>query len=377
MSELSRLRGNERYEVCEDEAVTGLALSERKKKILRAVIEMYVQNAEPVGSKAVAQWAGLDVSSATIRNDMADLEEQGYLEQPHTSAGRIPSAKGYRLYVNELMGDYKLSIQETERINAALKGKMQALDKVIDEAGRVVAKLTQYPAFAITAPPERVTIRRFDLLLVEQTAFIAVVMTDTNSVQNKLFRLDREVGESQLQMLGTLLNTGFTGLTLSELGPKLTEVSRHAASDAYQLIELVVTFGMETLEELSKLPVHTAGIANLLEHPEYRSLEKAQPLMSLLDHADPTVLPATIAAGDGANIVIGPENVSEALKDSSVVMASYDLGDGMRGLIGVVGPTRMDYAKISARLAYVAQGLSQIMGQTALPDEKHTKEGTT
>ena len=350
--------------------VSGLELSERKKKILRAVIESYVQNAEPVGSKAVAQWAGLDVSSATIRNDMADLEEQGYLEQPHTSAGRIPSPKGYRLYVNELMGDYKLSIQETERINQALKGKMQALDRVIDEAGRVVAKLTQYPAFAITAPPERVTIRRFDLLLVEETAFIVFIKTDTNSFQNKLFRLERQLSESQLQMLGTLLNTGFTGLTLAELGPELERVARHAAPDAYQLIELVVTFGMEVLEELGKRPVHTAGLANLLEHPEYQSLEKAQPLMSFLDHADSVPLPATFSPDEGASIVIGPENVSEALKDSSVVMASYDLGDGMKGLIGVVGPTRMDYAKISARLAYVARGLSQIMGQAALPPER-------
>ena len=204
-----------------------------------------------------------------------------------------------------------------------------------------------------------------------------VVMTDANTVQNKLLRLDRELSESQLQMLGTLLNTGFTGLTLSELGPKLQEVSRHAAPDAYQLIELVVTFGMEVLEELSKQPIHTAGIANLLEHPEFQSLEKAQPLMSFLDHADSASLPAKLSVGEGSNIVIGPENVSEALKDSSVVMASYDLGDGMKGLIGVVGPTRMDYAKISARLAYVAQGLSQIMGQAALPDDKHTKEGTS
>ena len=348
-------------------------LSERKKKILRAVIELYVQNAEPVGSKAVAQCAGLDVSSATIRNDMADLEDQGYLEQPHTSAGRIPSAKGYRLYVNELMGDYKLSIQETERINEALKGKMQALDRVIDEAGRVVAKLTQYPAFAITAPPERVTIRRFDLLLVEQTAFIAVGMTDTNTVQNQLVRLDRELSESQLQMLGTLLNTGFTGLTPAELKPKLAEVSRHAAPDAYRLIELVVSFGMEVLEGLSKLPVHTAGIANLLDHPEYQSLEKAQPLMSFLDHADSASLPATIAAGEGANIVIGPENVSEALKDSSVVMASYDLGDGMKGLIGVVGPTRMDYATVAARLSGFADGLTRLFGQQQLPPKEDTE----
>ncbi len=358
--------------------MTAMELSPRKKDILRAVIELYVQNAEPVGSKAVAQWAKLDVSPATIRNDMADLEEKGYLEQPHTSAGRIPSAKGYRLYVNELMGDYKLSIQETQRINEALDLKMKALDRVIDEAGRAVAKLTQYPAFALTAPPERVTIRRFDLLLVEKSSFIAVVMTDSNTVRNKLFQLDREVGESQLQMLGTLLNTGFTGHTLAELPSALERVAHHAAGEAYELIELVVTFGMEVLEELGKLPVHTAGIANLLEHPEFQSLEKAQPLMSFLDHADSALLPAKVTPAEGSNIVIGPENVSEALKDSGVVMASYDLGGGMKGLIGVVGPTRMDYAKISAQLAYVAKGLSQLIGQAALPaDDKHTKEGTT
>nr|WP_251447187.1 heat-inducible transcriptional repressor HrcA [Vermiculatibacterium agrestimuris] len=342
-------------------------LSERKKKILRAVIESYVQTAEPIGSKAVADLAGLNVSSATIRNDMADLEEQGYLEQPHTSAGRIPSPKGYRLYVNELMDEYKLSMQETDRINAALHMRMKALDKVIDEAGRVVAKLTQYPAFALAAAPEQVTIRRFDLLLVEQNAFIAVVMTDTNVVRNKLFRLDREFSQAQLQMLGTLLNTGFTGLTLAQLSPELLRVAQHAAQEAYDLIELVVSFAGEVLEELTRRSVHTAGIANLLDHPEYQSLEKAQPLMSFLSEEEFRPFSLGEQSGVGADIVIGPENVAEALKDSSVVMASYDLGDGMRGLIGVVGPTRMDYAKISARLSYFAKGLSWIVSQGGLP----------
>ena len=211
-------------------------LTDRKKRILRAVIESYIQNAEPVGSKAVAEWARLNVSSATIRNEMADLENLGYLEQPHTSAGRVPSPKGYRLYVNELMDDYKLSIQETQRINQALHIRMKALDRVIDEAGRVVAKLTQYPAFALASGPEKMTIRRFDLLLVDQSAFIAVVMTDSNVVRNKLFRLSGDLSESQLQMLGTLLNTGFTGLTLAQLTPELARVSRHATREAYELI---------------------------------------------------------------------------------------------------------------------------------------------
>ncbi len=341
-------------------------MSDRKKKILRAVIESYVQNAEPVGSKAVAELAGLDVSSATIRNDMADLEEQGYLEQPHTSAGRIPSAKGYRLYVNELMEDYKLSIQETDRLNEALNLKMQALDRVIDEAGRVVSKLTQYPAFALAAGPEKMTIRRFDLLLVEEKAFIAVVMTDTNAVRNKLFRLEEAVTAAQLQMLSTLLNTSFTGLALAELGPQLERVSQHAGGESYQLIELAVTFAAEVLEDLGHRSVHTAGIAHLLDHPEYQSLDKAQPLMSFLSDEELSLLPIQ-QVEEGASILIGPENVAEELKNSSVVMASYDLGDGMKGLIGVVGPTRMDYAKISARLNYFARGLSNLMGQRELP----------
>ena len=343
-----------------------MELSERKKKILRAVIESYVQNAEPVGSKAVAELAGLDVSSATIRNDMADLEEQGYLEQPHTSAGRIPSAKGYRLYVNELMEDYKLSIQETDRLNEALNLKMQALDRVIDEAGRVVAKLTQYPAFALAAGPEKMTIRRFDLLLVEENAFIAVVMTDTNVVRNKLFRLEETVTAAQLQMLSTLLNTSFTGLALAELGPQLEKVAQHAGDESFHLIELAVSFAAEVLEDLAHRPIHTAGIANLLDHPEYQSLDKAQPLMSFLSDEELSLLPIQ-QVEEGASILIGPENVAEELKDSSVVMASYDLGDGMKGLIGVVGPTRMDYAKISARLNYFARGLSNLMGQRELP----------
>lgn len=343
-----------------------MELSERKKKILRAVIESYVQNAEPVGSKAVAELAGLDVSSATIRNDMADLEEQGYLEQPHTSAGRIPSAKGYRLYVNELMDDYKLSIQETDRLNEALNLKMQALDRVIDEAGRVVAKLTQYPAFALAAGPEKMTIRRFDLLLVEENAFIAVVMTDTNVVRNKLFRLEETVTAAQLQMLSTLLNTSFTGLALPELGPQLEKVAQHAGDESFHLIELAVSFAAEVLEDLAHRPIHTAGIANLLDHPEYQSLDKAQPLMSFLSDEELSLLPIQ-QVEEGASILIGPENVAEELKDSSVVMASYDLGDGMKGLIGVVGPTRMDYAKISARLNYFARGLSNLMGQRELP----------
>lgn len=348
-------------------------MTERKKKILRAIIESYIATAEPVGSKAIAEHLGRSISSATIRNDMADLEAMGLLEKPHTSAGRIPSPQGYRLYVNELMEEHKLSVQETERINSALRLKMQELDRVILEAGRVVSRLTNYPAFALSAGMERVTIQRFDLLMVQRNAFIIVVMTDTNLVRNKLVQLPSDLTQAQLQMLNTLLNTTFTGLTLDEITPELMRVAQHAAGEAYGLISLVVSFAMEVLESLEHRRVHTAGLAHLLELPEYQNLERAQPLMSYLSD-DPDAARFPVPENGPMRILIGPENVADALKDTSVVMASYDIGDGMRGVIGVVGPTRMDYAKITARLSYFAEGLTRLFGQGELPDGRNGGE---
>lgn len=345
-------------------------LTDRKKRILRAIIENYIRTAEPVGSKTISESVDMEVSSATIRNEMADLESMGYLEKPHTSAGRVPSPLGYRLYVNELMEEHRLTMQETKRMNDALQLKMRELDRVIDQAGRVVSQLTSYPAFALSAGSGRVTIRRFDLLMVEHNAFIIVVMTDNNVVRNRLVRLPSDLSEPQLQLLNTLLNTTFTGLTLSEITPELMRVAQHAAGEAYGLISLVVSFAMEVLESLEQRMVHTAGLAHLLELPEYRSLDKAAPLMSYLsEDSDPSRFP--VPKDDPMKILIGPENVADALKDTSVVVASYDIGDGMRGVIGVVGPTRMDYAKISARLSYLASGLARLFGQGELPEPEN------
>ncbi|NCB64169.1 MAG: heat-inducible transcription repressor HrcA [Clostridia bacterium] len=344
-------------------------LSDRKKRILRAIIENYIETAEPVGSKSISSTPGLDVSPATIRNEMADLETLGLLEQPHTSAGRIPSSKGYRIYVNELMTDYRLSVQETHSLNEALRLKMRELDQVIDQAGRIVSQLTHYPAFALASGRSRVTIRRFDLLMVDRDAFIIVVMTDTNVVRNRLVRLPADLSEAQLQLLNTLLNTSFTGLTLDQITPELMRVTSHAAGEAAGLISLVVSFAIEVLEGLSQRTVHTAGITSLLTHPEYRSLDKAGPLMSYLtEEPDPSRFP--VPNVEQMEILIGPENVNEALKDTSVVVASYDIGEGMRGVIGVVGPTRMDYAKITARLSYFAEGMSRLFGKGELPPQR-------
>ena len=345
-----------------------MELTDRKKRILRAIVETYIATAEPVGSKVVAQAAGLDVSTATIRNEMADLTELGYLEQPHTSAGRVPSPAGYRLYVNELMDRQQLTIQETQRINEALNLKMEELDRVIDRAGRVLSQLSDYPVFTMAAARAHVTVKRFDLLMVEENAFIAVVMTDNSVVKNKLLRIPGQLSDPQLQMLSAVLNSSFTGLSREEMEQTLDKLETRTAPGAFELIALVVDFAMAVLADQGLQKVHTAGITNLLEHPEYHSLDKAKPLMTYLsDEGEVPRLPAALDSGKNMDILIGPENVSDALKDTSVVMASYDIGDNMRGVIGVVGPTRMDYAKVTARLSYFADSLTRMFGKELPP----------
>jgi heat-inducible transcriptional repressor len=352
-----------------------MGLTDRKKRILRAIVETYIATAEPVGSKAVAERAGLDVSSATIRNEMADLTELGYLEQPHTSAGRVPSAAGYRLYVNELMDRQQLTMQETQRINQALNLKMEELDRVIDRAGKVLSQLSDYPVFSAAASVQRVTVKRFDLLMVEENAFIAVVMTDNSVVKNKLIRMPDQLSDPQLQMLSAVLNSSFVGLGQEEMEDALDKMEARTAPGAFQLISLVVRFAMEVLAEQRQQRVHTSGITHLLEHPEYHSLDKAKPLMTYLsDEADAAKLPMTLSDGKNMNILIGPENVNDALKDTSVIMASYDIGDNMKGVIGVVGPTRMDYAKVTARLSYFADSLTRMFGKGELPPAEDSGE---
>ena len=348
-------------------------LSGRKKKILKAVVELYVKTAEPVGSKAIASALDNRVSSATIRNEMAELEEQGYLEKPHTSAGRIPSPKCYRLYVNELMERQQLSAQETESINRALQMKLQELDRILSRAGQVVSHFTQYPVYALAAGRKQFSVARFDLLRVDEQSFIAVVMTDDGRVKSKLLYTQVPVDMSQLPVLAALLNKDFVGQTPEEMGKRLMVAAGQVPALLFMVLSLTVEYAGEVLEEIQQRMVYTAGANRILDLPEYQDVGKAGALMRFLGEED-AALPVP---EDNApmQILIGPENVEKALQDSSVVVASYDIGEDMRGLIGVVGPTRMDYATVAARLAYFADGLGRMFDHKKLPE--HEEDVTT
>ncbi len=352
-----------------------MELSERKKKILRAIVDNYVRTAEPVGSKMIAAMPGMDFSSATIRNEMAELTNMGLLEQPHTSAGRIPSPAGYRLYVDELMQDYRLSVDETRSINQALNDKMQEVDKVIAQVGKLVSNMTNLPAYAVAAPAQAVTVRRFDLILAEQDSFILVVMLSNNQVKNKLIRLPLAVSEQDLHTLAALLNATLTGVTPEQITQDTLARLDRAAGSAASLVPLVAEFTMSLLQE-KPAEVYMTGQAKLLAQPEYHDVGKAQMLLASLDEDIVSNLPA-VAGKSGTQILVGPENIAAELKDTSVVMTKFDIGDGMQGMIGVVGPTRMDYAQITARLSYFAENLSKMFqkpGEAALPPGGSTKE---
>ena len=343
-----------------------MEISARKKKILAAVVENYIRSAEPVGSKTIAETAGLGCSSATIRNELSELTALGYLEQPHTSAGRVPSPQGYRFYVNELMERQKLSLEETEAINARLNEKMEQLDRLMADAGKLAGQLTGYPALALSAP-RAATVKRFDLLYVSANAFMIVALLSNSTVQNKLVHLPFSVDQGMIQKLSALFNAGFTGLTDEEITPVLISATERAARDTMGLTSIIAAFTIEALSRSREGEAYVTGESSLLQQPEFRDPDKAHRVISYLSDSGHLMSLPSAGSDSGVRVIIGPENLAEELRDSSVVMASYDAGEGQRGLIGVVGPLRMDYAAVAAKLQYIAEGLSRLLGSGEAP----------
>jgi heat-inducible transcriptional repressor len=350
-----------------------MELTDRKKKVLRSIVDLYIRTAEPVGSKAIAELPDMNYSPATIRNEMADLLAMGYLEQPHTSAGRVPSAAGYRLYVDELMADYRLSMDETKSINAAMENKMQRFDQMMDQVAKLVSQATQLPAISLTSRQAGSTVKRFDLIMAGADSVILVLMLSGDEVVNKLIRLPLQITEMDLKLLGAVLNAVMTDLTAEEITASVLERVTASAGAAASLVPVVVDFTMDTLRRHGSTNMSIAGQAKLLGLPEYRDVDKAQKVLTSFDEDALSNLPAVMQNEHGTKVLVGPENVAQELKDTSVVMTKFDIGDGLQGMIGVVGPTRMDYAKVTARLSYFAESLSKMFAkpeQASLPEAK-------
>lgn len=350
-----------------------MELTERKKKVLRSVVDLYIRTAEPVGSKAITALPDMKYSSATIRNEMADLTAMGYLEQPHTSAGRIPSASGYRLYVDELMMDYRLSIDETKSINTAIEEKMQRVDKLVEKMAKLVSQATNLPAISAASRSGSARVQHFELVQSGKGSIILVLMLEGDQVVNKLIKLPVSLTEMDLKLLSAVLNASMTDLSLEDFTAELMEKVMRSAGAAAPLVPVILDFTQETLKNHGSTNMAVFGQSRLLGLPEYQDVNKAQRVMASIDEDALSNLPAVMQNANGTKVLVGPENVADELKDSSVVMTKFDIGDGMQGMIGVVGPTRMDYAQVTARLSYFAESLSKMF---AKPEQAHLPEGT-
>lgn len=343
-----------------------MELSERKKQILKAIIGDYIRTAEPVGSKALAEAHALPFSSATIRNEMSELEAMGFLEKPHTSAGRVPSPRGYRLYVDELMEPPDDNVDDEPFSN--LRSQVRELDRLIEEAGKLISNLTNYASVAITPALAQSSILRFDIIPIDRVNFVIVVVTESGTVKNKRVRTTAEVSKDEAELLTYVLNQTLTGLPLSHITAERFDIVRRAAGLS-ALLASVAEYLSELVEEMSDQKVYLDGASKLLRFPEYRDLKKARLLLDYMEDDRRHLIPAT-RQFDGIQFFIGPENGENPLSETSTIYAKYNIGSIGQGVIGIVGPTRMDYAKLSAQLKRFAKGLNKLIAETFLNEEQ-------
>jgi heat-inducible transcriptional repressor len=265
------------------------------------------------------------------------------------------------------MADYRLSLDETKSISTAIDEKMQQVDQMMEKVARLVSQATQLPAISMASRQAGASVKRYDLILAGHASVILVLLLSTDEVVNKLIKLPVTVTETDLKLLSAVLNAAATGLTCDQMSEELLDRVMNSAGDASPLVPVILDFVQETLKNQGSTNMAVFGQSRLLGLPEYQDVGKAQRLMASIDGDALSNLPAVMRNANGTKVLVGPENVADELKDSSVVMTKFDIGDGMQGMIGVVGPTRMDYAKVTARLSYFAESLSKMFAKPEAP----------
>ncbi len=324
-----------------------MQLDERKMKILQAIIRNYLETGEPVGSRTISKYTDLNLSSATIRNEMADLEELGYILQPHTSAGRIPSDKGYRLYVDRMMEEKEREIGEMKEM---LLEKEDKMDHLLKQVAKVLAVNTNY-ATMITAPQiHRNKLKFIQLSKVDEKQLLAVIVIEGNVIKNTMLSTEEEMDEETLLKLNILLNTHLNGLCLEEINLGMISAMKHQAGIHSALVSDVIDAVADAIKADEDLEIYTSGTNNILKYPELADKQKASELINTFEEKQmlTELVQDTLADenGTGIQVYIGDETPIQSMKDCSVVTATYELEEGMKGTIGIIGPKRMDYDKV-------------------------------
>lgn len=336
-----------------------MGLDERKRKILKILIKNYLETGEPVGSRTISKLLDVSLSSATIRNEMADLEEMGYILQPHTSAGRIPSDMGYRFYVDELMEENEKKVSDMKEF---VIEKTEKMEKVLQQVVKLLAVNTNY-ATMISAPSmKRNKVKFIQLSSVDDRQLVAVIVMEGNIVKNKIVELTQTIDNESLLKLNILLNTTLNGLTQEEINLGLISRMKEQSAGYSQVVSDVLDAVAEAFSEDEDLQVYTSGATNLIKYPELADSQKASALLNAFEEKEELkefLMEGLGGEGNetGIQVYIGNESPVQTMKDCSVVTATYDLGNGLSGHIGIVGPKRMDYENVMKNLKNLKEQL--------------------
>ena len=338
-----------------------MQLDERKYLILQAIIDDYIMTAMPVGSRTISRKSGVGYSPATIRNEMSDLEELGYLDQPHTSAGRVPSNKAYRLYVDHLMKTVKLTSDERERMHEHLISKSKQVEGVIRSAAGVLSDATKYTSVIVAPKLGTLRIKHVQLVPVAERTALMVIVTNVGIVKDALIRVPEDMDADDLYSISRMLTEKLADKPLEAVRQAFSELLRDAEQNRKLLGETlqVIEKRLEAGGDASDVIV--GGSANLLEYPEYSDVTKARNFLAVLESKDKL---RRIVGRDGGmeiTIRIGPENLVPELNDCSIVTASYRVGDQSTGTLGIIGPTRMNYNRVISVLDFMARALSDVL----------------
>lgn len=338
-----------------------MELDERKKKILQAVIRNYLETGEPVGSRTISKYTDLNLSSATIRNEMADLEEMGYILQPHTSAGRIPSDMGYRLYVDTMMEEKTREVVEMKDMLVQRQDKMETLLK---QVARIVAQNTQYATMISAPQTKRSKVKFIQLSRVDAHQLLAVIVIEGNVIKNNILAVDEELSDETLLKLNILLNSHLNGLSIDEINLAMIAAMKQQAGIHSDIVSEVIDAVAEAIRAEGDLEIYTSGTNNIFRYPELADQQKASELINTFEEkqllGELLQEAHTGSENTGIQVYIGEETPVQSMRDCSVVTATYELGGGMKGTIGIVGPKRMDYDKVIGTLRTIQSQLDEL-----------------
>ncbi len=345
-------------------------LSERKKLILKAIVEAHIAGGEPVGSKSLVENRQLSCSSATIRNEMSELEELGYLEKPHTSAGRVPSELGYRFYVDTLVQHYAMTAHEVSEINQILKAKMNELDQVLEVASKLASNMTNYTGFAVRPKLTTHRISKFEAIAIDESRILLVMITSGGSVKTRKLSLDYTVSQDILDKTNRVLNENLAGLGNYEITlPILMNLEDQMGEDA-ALIRPIIKVIYDTMSEVEDGDLRISGLNRLLQYPEFSDSEKFGELLTAIEQKEDILNLISNHSSDDVNVIIGSESAVNVMNNSSVIYKPIQKNGHTIGAIGVIGPLRMDYAKVLATVEELGENIANIIddGHKKLPE---------